>query len=446
MTTLPRRTILQGAAAAAAFGGQAFAQPRRPYRVGLIGSGWFGKLDLFALMQVAPVEVVALCDVDQRMLEEARDLTRARTDSVTPQRRRPAIHHDYREMLREHEFDIVIIGTPDHWHALQSIAAIEAGAHVYLEKPISVDVREGEAILAAARARNRVVQAGTQRRTAPPFLEARERFVRTGLLGDVGHIEVFCYFHQRPAQFSAPSAPPPNLDWDFYCGPAPAIPFIREMHPRDWRAFEGFGNGYLGDVGVHFIDSARWILGLGAPKRVTSSGGIFVDTQSASTVPDTQMATFEFDDITMTWTNRHWGRAPDPSRDWGAAIHGDKGTLRLYNAGYEFIPVEGPTVASELASELDQFPADQAMLDWERPLAAITRYHMRDFITAIEAGTRPAADIEEAHISTSTCVLANTALKLGRTLNWDGHHVVGDPEADAMMARAYRAPWVHPGV
>ncbi|HVZ99168.1 MAG TPA: Gfo/Idh/MocA family oxidoreductase [Caulobacterales bacterium] len=445
MSDIARRGVLQGAAALTALGGGAFAaETRRPYRVGLIGAGWFGKLDLFALMQVAPVEVVALCDVDSAMLAQARDKVMQRTDSLTRPRRRPAIYRDFREMLGAHPLDIVIVATPDHWHALPTIAALNAGAHVYMEKPITVDVREGEAVLAAARAKNRVVQVATQRRTSPFTKEAQRRVLEAGLLGKVGHVEVYCYYHQRPPRFPPPSAPPANLDWDFYCGPAPRVDYIPGMHPRDWRAFEVFGNGYMGDVGIHMIDLSRYLLNLGWPKSVASTGGILVDTQSAATVPDTQNATFMFDDVMMTWTNRQWGDPPDAGEQWGTTLHGEHGALLMYNAGYEFRPHEGARFGARLASELDEYPLDAQMQDWEQPLAAITRHHLRDFLAAIESGGRPTADIEEGHKSTACCILANTALKLGRTLHWDGHAVIGDDEADRVLARPYRAPWAHP--
>ena len=446
MGDLPRRGVLQGAAAVAALSSSAFAaETPRPYRVGVIGVGWFGKLDLFSMMQIAPIEVVALADVDRNMVAEAADKVMQRTDSVRRPTHRPATYHDYRDMLARHHFDIVIVATPDHWHALPTIAAINAGAHVYMEKPVTVDMREGEAVIAAARAKNRVVQVATQRRTSPFVQDAKTRVIDPGLLGKVGHVEVFCYYHQRPAHFSPPSQPPENLDWDFYCGPAPLIPFRREMHIRDWRAFFEFGNGYMGDVGVHMIDTARYLLALDWPKRVSSDGGIFIDKLSASNVPDVQSATLEFDDLVMTWTNRQWGSMPDDDEQWGVALYGEKGQLRIYNKGYQFIPLQGERIASRLPDETDRYPLDATWwLNWEQPLAALTRHHMRDFLDAVDAGRRPTADIEEGHKSTACCILANTAMKLGRTLNWDGQHVVGDAEADAALARAYRAPWTHP--
>src|SRR5205809_2245442 len=186
-----RRRFLQ-AAAGAGLSASAYAQDK-PRRVGLIGCGWYGKLDILRLIQVAPVEVVSLCDVDSQMLAGAADIIASRQAS----KKRPRLFRDYREMLREKDLDIVEVATPDHWHALATIAAIEAGADVYCQKPISVDVVEGQAMLAAARKHKRVVQVGTQRRSTPHLVEARERVVKEGKLGKVGLVEIFCYYHMR---------------------------------------------------------------------------------------------------------------------------------------------------------------------------------------------------------------------------------------------------------
>src|SRR5689334_12151567 len=207
-------------------------------RVGLIGSGWYGKCDLFRLMQVAPVEVVSLCDPDRKMLAEAAEMVAARQAS----KKKPRTYADYREMLKEKDLDIVIIGTPDHWHALPTIAAIEAGADVYVQKPISVDVAEGQAMVAAARKYNRVVQVGTQRRSTPHLIEARDRIVREGKLGKVALVEIYCYYHLRATANPPDTAPPEYLDWDLWTGPAPMRPYNALVHPRGWRAFNEYGN------------------------------------------------------------------------------------------------------------------------------------------------------------------------------------------------------------
>ncbi len=445
-----RRDVLGGTAAllaSAAWSGGAFAAPK-PYRVGIIGSGWMGRCNIEALMQVAPVEVVALADVDKLMLADLSKRIMAFPDSVTRQRRPPQPYGDYRTMLARHKFDIVIVATPDHWHTLPALAAMKAGAHVYLEKPITVDVVEGKALVAAARRFDRVVQVGTQRRASPPHIEARDRVVREGKLGKVGFVEIYGYYHQRVPQFPPAATPPATLDWDFYCGPAPLMAYHPDIHPINWRSFREFGNGYIADLGVHFVDTVRWMLGLGWPRRVSSVGGVLVDKDSIATVPDTQTAQFEYDNLLMSWSNREWGVIPDgPAGGWGAKLYGDKGTLTLGSVNYEFVPVDGgPTLSGDLSAEMAKFPNDAKLLPMDRQLVPLTRPNMRDFIAAIEARRRPVADVEEGYISTSSVILANMAMDLGRPIRWDAkaEQVIGDDEARKRLARPYRKPWIHP--
>lgn len=446
-----RREILKCTAAATlvAAGGRAFAAPR-PYRVGVIGSAWMGRCDLFALMQVAPVEVVALCDVDRTMLDDMTRRIAAFPDSLTRQTRAPQLYRDYREMLKQHRFDIVIVATPDHWHALPAIAALKAGAHVYLEKPITVDITEGKAILDTARAAKRVVQVGTQRRASPPHIEARDRIVREGRLGKIGQVELYGFYHQRKRAFAPIAKPPATLDWNMYVGPAPFVAYRPDIHPINWRCFREFGNGYIADLGVHFVDTVRWMLGLRWPKRVSSVGGVFVDKHSAATVVDTQTAAFEYDDVLVSWTNREWAAIPGgPAGGWGAKLYGDKGTLTLGSISYEFVPVSGgEKLSGDLSAEMRKFPNDATLLPSDRQLVPLTRPNMRDFVAAIEQNRRPVADIEEGYISTASVILANLAMDLGRPIRWDGkaEKVIGDGEAQSRLARPYRAPWIHPAI
>lgn len=446
-----RRDVLGGITAAALLtpAWTAFAAAK-PWRVGVIGSAWMGRCNLFALMQVAPVEVVALCDLDRAALTDLSARIEAFPDSVVRQTRKPQLYADYRQMLKRHHFDIVIVATPDHWHALPAIAALKAGAHVYLEKPITVDVAEGKAILKAARAAKRVVQVGTQRRTSAPHVEARDRIIREGRLGKVGKVDIYGYYHQRKAVFDPIATPPAGFDWNMYCGPAPLVAYRPDIHPINWRAFREFGNGYIADLGVHFIDTVRWMLDLRWPKRISSTGGVFVDKQSAATVVDTQDALWEYDDLLMNWSNREWGKIPDgPAGPWGAVLYGEKGTLTLGSVTYSFEPADGgPTLTGDLSAEMAKFPHDADLLEMDRQLVPLTRSNMRDFVAAIEANRRPAADVEEGYVSTSTAILANLAMDLGRPLRWDGasESVIGDGEAEKRLLRPYRAPFVHPAL
>src|SRR5690242_15421419 len=231
-----RRNFLKTGAAALALsslGGYAAELADTKKRIGLIGCGWYGKCDLFRAIQVAPVEVVSLCDVDKQMLSEAAEAVAARQAS----KKKPRTYHDYREMLKEKDLDIVLIGTPDHWHALPMIAACEAGADIYCQKPISVDIPEVQAMVAAARKHKRVVQVGTQRRSTPHLIEARDTIVREGKLGKIAMAEIYCYYHMRNNTNPPDQSPPEYLDWNMWTGPAPMRPYNPIAHPRGWRAF-----------------------------------------------------------------------------------------------------------------------------------------------------------------------------------------------------------------
>jgi predicted dehydrogenase len=450
-----RRQFVQGAAAlmalpaldSHAFTGSA---PSQPYRVGLIGSGWYGKSDLFRLIQVAPVEVVALCDVDKNRLAEAATLVSKRQKSgAIPRVDSPKQYADYKTMLAENKLDIVLIGSPDHWHALQAIEAIKSGAHVYLQKPISVDVLEGEAILAAARTHNRVVQIGTQRRSTPHLIEAKKTILEAGLLGTVSHVEMCCYYHMR-ANRNPPTEPVPAFfDYDKWTGPAPLRPYDGLPHRGWWRAFNEYSNGIVGDMCVHMFDQARWMLGLGWPKQISSTGGIFVQKDSKATISDTQSAVFQYDNLSCVWQHRSWGAAPNPEYPWSLTLYGDKGTLMMSPMQYDYVPIDkkGEKIHRSAVLEREQYPEDTTERDIEIHAAPATRQHMRNFIECIEKGGRPVADVEEGHISTASCILANLSMQLGgRTLAYDPkkHVVVGDAEATKLLRRTYREGYVHP--
>ena len=443
-----RRDFLQAGAAGLALSALPnyaadFAAEKK--RVGLIGTGWYGKCDLLRLIQVAPVEVVSLCDVDKKMVADAAELVSQRQAS----KKKPRTYSDYREMLKEKDLDVVLVATPDHWHALAMIAAVEAGADVYVQKPISVDIAEGQAMLAAARKHNRVVQVGTQRRSTPHLMEAREQFIKEGKLGKIGLVEIYCYYHMRSRKNPPDTQPPEHLDYEMWTGPAPMRPYNEIVHPRSWRAFMEYGNGIIGDMCIHMLDTVRWMMDLGMPKRVSSSGGILVEKNSKANISDTQTATFDYGDLQVVWQHRTWGSAPDPKYPWGATFYGDKGTLKASVMSYDFIPQgkEQPTIHKDVTYELEQFPEDKTEKDLEKHVAPAIRVHMKDFLAAIAKRGKPVADIEQGYISSAACILANMSMQLGgRTLEWDHAKgkVVGDEEANRLLKRPYRSPWVHP--
>ena len=442
-----RRDFLQTAAVTSAFAAiqpHAFASAgERPHRVALIGCGWYGKTDLFHLLQVAPVDVVGICDVDSKMASGAAELISQRQTS----KKKPPIYGDYRKLLAEQKPEITLITTPDHWHALPMIAACEAGSDVYCQKPISVDVAEGQAMVAAAKRTSRTVQVGLQRRSTPHLLEARDRYIVSGRLGKIAFVDIHSYYG-GPGAFPPVEAPPANLDWEMYVGPAPWLDYHPRIHPRSWRDFRNFSNGQIGDLCIHFFDVVRYFLDLDWPTTISASGGMLMRRKdSIATIADTQTALFDFPGVQVVWTQRNWGEPADPKYPWGATLYGEKGTLKMSVQSYDFIPHgDGQPEHGDHLDERDKFPADLQHRETELFAAPATRRHMQDFLAARREGRLPVSNIEQGHISSACCILANLSMDLGRSLQWDAAagKIIGDDEANAKLVRPYRAPWTHP--
>lgn len=438
------RTGIAGAATFAALQSRAYAGAGDEHpRVALIGCGWYGKTDLFHLIQVAPVDVVALSDVDSRMLGTAADLVAERQES----KKKPTTYADYRELLAKEKPEIVLVATPDHWHCLPMVEACKAGADVYCQKPISYDVVEGQAMVAAARKYNRTVQVGLERRSTPHLLEARDKFIKTGALGKVAYVDVHSYF-SAPKNFPPNTKPPEYLDWDTYVGPATWRDFNPSFHPRGWRSAREFSNGQIGDLCVHFFDFTRYVLDLDWPKSIAATGGSLMrSADSTVNTPDTQSALFDYGDVKVVWTQRNWGENPDPKYAWGATLYGDKGTLKLSVQSYDFVPNgKGESAHADFVDEREKYPEDVKHKETELYAAPANRRQMQNFLEARREGKKPVADIEEGHISTASCILANLSMELGRSIKWDakGGRVAGDDEANQRLARVYREKWTHP--
>jgi len=208
-----------------------------------------------------------------------------------------------------------------------------------------------------------------------------------------------------------------------------------------------YGNGIVGDMCIHMFDMTRWMLDLGWPKSVSSSGGILIDKKSKANISDTQTAVFDYGDLQVVWQHRTWGEPPDPKYPWGATFYGEKGTLKASVMSYDFVPRGGGNaIHKDVTYEFEQYPEDRTEKDLERHVAPAIRGHMKDLLTCIEKRGRPVADIEQGYISTTSSILANLSMKLGRSLNWDPakNQVIGDEEANALLRRPYRSPWVHP--
>ncbi len=424
MTAMNRRDFLStttGLAATAALraAGQG-AEP--PLRVGLIGCGWYGGVLLDAAHKVGGVEVVALCDVDRRHLKETADKMEQRQGG-----RRPREHKLYEEMFQAGGLDVVFIATPPQWHALQFLAALEAGLHVYIEKPLAYDIREGQAMLRAAEVRPaQVVQVGFQRRQSPAFAQAAEA-IRAGRIGRVLQADVQIHYTAGVGD-TTPQDPPPDLDWDLWCGPAPKLPYCPQIGHKSWRLEKTTGHGHLVDWGIHLIDATRRLLGAGVPRRVTASGAL-VRLGGRITTPDTMTAVFEFGDTPVVWRHRLWGAQEfDPDTSNGVFLYGEEGTIFVTDHRWVLVPKGKP--AERVVTEAK---ADHA------------REHMADFLRAVRERRPASCGVREGQESTVAVKLAMIAMDLGRTVAWDEARgeAVGD-DARALMKRDYRPPWRHP--
>lgn len=448
VSTNSRRDFLKNSATLLALSSMGMLQAgfitnNQPLKVGLIGCGWYGKSDLFRLLQIANCEVVALCDVDQQHLEHAVELLMQKhSQSIAPK-----IYTDYQKLLKNHSLDITIIGTPDHWHALQTIAALESGSHVYLQKPVSVDVLEGEAVAVAAKKSGKVVQVGLQRRSTPHLITAKKNIIDAGKLGKIAAADIFCYYHMRQHVINAPKPIPDFFDYELWTGPAPMRPFTGLPHGLHWRSFMEYGNGITGDMAVHMLDAVRWMLDLGWPQKITAQGGIFVQNQGQSNTADTQTAVFEFENLPITWQHRTWGNPVDPEYPWGFKIYGEKGMLVGSPFQAHFISYPDKDIQKfDCLYERDKYPEDSTEEGIEIHAAPATRRHFQNMLEAIDMKKDPVAELYSSHISTASCILANLSMKLGRSLRYDPTQriVLDDAEATSLLERPYRSPWIHP--
>jgi len=426
-------------------GGLALAAPYvlgqktdRVYRAALIGSGWWGMNLLREGLASGRLKCIALADVDENARESSADEVESLSGT------KPKAYKDFRELLDREKPEIVIIATPDHWHALTCIAAVKAGAHVLVEKPTGHCVSESSAMLKAALESGKVVQVGLHRRVGPHHVAAHE-FLKSGKVGDIGAVRCFVTGgggkRENP---SKNSAPPPGLDWDFWCGPAPLRPFTGKLHPGAWRSWLDYGNGQLGDWGVHWLDQVMWWTEEKAPKKVFSIGGrpilgpaVLNDQEQTSDAPDSQVAVFEFEGFTATWEHRKFADNNAEKHKIGTYFYGTKGTLHVgWKDGWTFYPANSKEASVHGDSQLQEPDGHNLKLLWE------------DFLKAIDQGTKPAADIEIAHRSSVLPLLGMLSLKIGRSIQWDGEkeQIIGDAEASKLLARPYRGDWKFPTI
>jgi predicted dehydrogenase len=398
----------------------ATAQDRK-LRLGLIGCGWYGMVCVNAAFKAGGVEVLALCDPDSAHLES----NAVKLEEMQGHRPRTFKHHT--DLLDVDGLDAVIIASPPQWHALQFIDSLNRGLDIYCEKPLAYDVREGRAMVDAARASKRIVQIGLQRRQSPAIRQVRD-YIQNGNAGRIVQVEAQIHY-TAGMRDNTPQPPPDSLDWDLWCGPSPKLPYRPQIGHFAWRLEKETGHGHLVDWGIHLIDATRFILGESAPHAVTAAGGIY-RFKDQITTPDILTAHFEFNTCPVIWRHRIWGAEEyTPETNNGIFFYGDKETIFVTDDRWITIPR-----GKGKDRQVHQAQGDLATL------------HMAEFLNAARNGTQPHCTPEEGHLSTTTVKLATIAYDTGTTIRWDAtaEQILDHPAANRLLRREYRAPWQHP--
>ncbi len=417
MSVVSRRKFLATSAltlSASTYAG-ASRQPNARLRVAIMGCRIRGK-------QLAPVfagqenaDVVTVVDPDENLYA---DILKPFKDAP------PKTEKDVRKVLEDKSVDALVVAAPDHWHALATVWACMAGKHVYCEKPCSHNLIEGRRMVQAARKYKRVVQIGTQRRSASDVVAARE-YVQSGKLGKVAFARAWIAGN-RPNIGKATASPvPPGVDYSLWLGPTAETPFTKNRFHYNWHWFWDLGTGEIGNNGIHGLDVARNVLGVEAPTKISCAGGKYFYDDDQQT-PDTQIATFEFSTgpggaagCTLVWEHRVWEKKGPDDLSYGVSIHGDKGTLLFKGDGWEVRNGDGAK---------------------EAPGKNIVGEHVKNFLECIRENKTPNADIAIGHASTRLCHLGNIAFRTGRTLQFDAatESLQDDKAANAMLGREYR--------
>jgi predicted dehydrogenase len=416
------RRFFLGAAAAGLAAARAQAAPSDRIRVGFIGCGGMGTGRLRQFLGHADVEAAAVCDVDRTHLERAAALVEKETG------RKPAAFADFRRLLERGDIDAVMIATPDHWHALPAILACQAGKDVFVEKPFSWSVGEGRRMVEEARRRRRVTQMGNHIHNDLPNYRRVVELVRSGLLGRI--VRVHCGLASNEKSIGSPpdGPPPPELDYDFWLGPAPKRPYNPNRSHGKFRYFWDYSGGYFADFWCHYADVAYWALDLKAPRAVSAAGGRWLAEDNAET-PDVFEAVFEYPGpVLLTWTQHPRGRPGFEHMGSCVVFEGTEATLVTNYSKHE-VWVKGK-------------PAP----DFPRPEPSIpdSPGHIREFLDAIKArNTETTCNFEYSHRLNKGALLANLAFRLGARLEWDDERerVTNHREANSRLTRRYRKPW-----
>jgi predicted dehydrogenase len=390
-------------------------------RIGLVGSGSMGRGDLATFLGNDDVDCPVVCDVDDRMLAEGVRLVEEKRGI------RPDAVKDFRRVIERRDVDAIVVATPDHWHAIPTIFACQAGKDVYVEKPLATSIDEGRAMVVAANRFKSIVQMGAQRRSSATYAEAVE-CVRSGKLGKVALARAWaCLDWIQPIGNPLDGAPPAGVDYDFWLGPAPKRSFNPNRFHFNFRWFWDYAGGLMTDWGVHLIQVLLWAMGNESPRAILSSGGKYVLDDNSET-PDTQMTIYEFPSYTLVWEHRVGIGLGLYNRPWGMAFVGTEATLVINDAGWEILrePSKDSILAAKFSGGSDPRPA-----------------HVRNFLDCVQSRKQPVENAEEGHFISTIAHLGNIALRAGRTIRWDAQNekVLNDPEADRWVGVEYRRPW-----
>ncbi|MBD3266811.1 gfo/Idh/MocA family oxidoreductase [bacterium] len=422
ISTISRRLFAQTGLAGALYASAPAMQTSRAgeiLRLGVIGCGNRGRYDVKNFLRFDGVEVTAICDPDPRQMD-------AMMAESIKDRARPKRYADFRELLDRQDIDMVLIATPDHWHALPFIEACKAGKDVYCEKPAALTIYEGRQMVNAARKYNRITQIGTQQRSNPHYKQARE-IILGGVLGQVTHIECWNVSNRLHRNMGSPPdcAPPEGVDYNMWLGPAPKRAFNPNRFHGSWRWFWDYSGGQVTDWGTHHMDIVQWFLDRAYPKTVCMSGGKFA-LEDNGEMPDTTNIVWEYDgDATVHYFNRMCSEKTHHGKVLGIKVYGSEATLFIDRGGFEVKRItDGHILKTAKASDR-------------------TDVHIQNFLDGVRSRERCISDVEVTHRSTSAVLLANIAYHADEKLHWDGENekIVNHPQVNSYLKRPYREPW-----
>ena len=421
------------AAASATVASRARAQSSTSrIRLGVIGGGRRGRSNLRSVLKLKDdIEVAAVSEVYKPNLEA--------TLAMVPDAK---VYPDFRELIADDSIDAVLVATPDHWHAYMTVEACKAGKDVYVEKPISVTVHEGQMMVQAARKYGSVVQVGTQQRSGQHFQEAKD-IVQSGKLGTISFVRSWNYSNAYPGGIGQPpdTGPPPDLDWNLWQGPAPARPFNKNrfgVNPYSFAHFRWFwdyAGGMMTDWGIHLLDIVLWAMAEPGPRSISTYGGKYALQDNRET-PDTILASYEFPSFVCTYENRVANAFTGGLPGYGILFHGTEGTLYVNRQYWEITP--------ESRRYREPEPRVEQRMAAARGKAsnATTDDHWRDFVAAIRDRSKPICDIEVGHKSTAMALLGNISLRSRQRVDWDPEaETTENDEARTYLRREYRPPW-----